>query len=249
MQIAVAAADFTPAEADQLRRAMGSKRSGERIDALQQRLYDGMADNGITGAEADEIFDKIKAFASFGFAESHAISFAFLVYASSWLKLYYPAAFCAALLNAQPMGFYSPQSLVHDARRHGVVVVGPDINVSGATATLEPTDEATYAGPGPQPSPRCAWGCPACATIETDLAERIVAARERDGAFTSMSDLAHRVGLSRRPGRGAGHRRRVRLLRAGPPRGAVGRRRRRGQPSRPARPADDRHAPHRRCPR
>ncbi len=93
--------------------------------------------NAIVGSEADLIFEKIKAFASFGFAESHAISFALLVYASSWLKLYHPAAFCAALLNAQPMGFYSPQSLVHDAKRHGIVVLGPDINLSGAAATLE----------------------------------------------------------------------------------------------------------------
>src|SRR6201999_3018272 len=149
MQIAVAAADFTPAEADQLRRAMGSKRSTDRIDAMKARLYAGMAGNGITGPQADSIFDKIKAFASFGFAESHAISFAFLVLASSWLKLYHPAAFCASLLNAQPMGFYSPQSLVHDAKRHGVVVLGPDINASGAAATLEAADGGTYAGPGP----------------------------------------------------------------------------------------------------
>ena len=122
MQIAVDVADFTPSEADQLRRAMGSKRSRDKIDAMRIRLYDGMKANGITGAKADEIYEKIKAFASFGFAESHSISFALLVYASSWLKLHYPAAFCAALLNAQPMGFYSPQSLVHDAKRHGIEV-------------------------------------------------------------------------------------------------------------------------------
>ena len=195
MQIAVAAADFTPAEADQLRRAMGSKRSGERIDELKIRLYDGMAGNGITGAEADTIFEKIKAFASFGFAESHAISFAFLVYASSWLKLYHPAAFCAALLNAQPMGFYSPQSLVHDAKRHGVVVLGPDINISAATATLEPTTEATYTGPGPS-QPAVRMGLTSVRTIETDAGRTDRRRSEAMGAFTSMSDLAHRVGLS-----------------------------------------------------
>src|SRR3978361_54900 len=100
-----------------------------------------MRANGIIGPPADDIYQRIKAFASFGFAESHSISFAFLVYASSWLKLYHPAAFCASLLNAQPMGFYSPQSLVHDAKRHGVVVLGPDLNTSGAEATLEPIDE------------------------------------------------------------------------------------------------------------
>src|SRR5213076_1702611 len=134
MQIAVAVADFSPAEADQLRRAMGSKRSRDRIDAMRIRLYDGMAGNGITGKAADSIYEKIQAFAAFGFAESHSISFALLVYASSWLKRHYPAAFCAALINAQPMGFYSVQSLVHDAKRHGIEVRRPDINRSAADA-------------------------------------------------------------------------------------------------------------------
>ena len=150
MQLAIDAAGCTPVEADQLRRAMGSKRSGERMDAMRERLYAGMNARGITGAVADDVYVKIRAFAAFGFAESHSISFAFLVYASSWLKLYHPAAFCAALLNAQPMGFYSPQSLVQDAKRHGVEVRGPDLNASGAGATLEPptafgTSERPYA--------------------------------------------------------------------------------------------------------
>ena len=105
MQLAIDAAGCSPSEADQVRRAMGSKRSHERMEALRHRLYAGMARNGIVGAAADDIYLKIKSFASFGFAESHSISFAFLVYASSWLKLYHPAAFCASLLNAQPMGF------------------------------------------------------------------------------------------------------------------------------------------------
>jgi error-prone DNA polymerase len=202
MQIAVAAANFTPSEADQLRRAMGSKRSDARIDALRQRLYDGMADNGITGAPADEIVDKIKAFAAFGFAESHSISFALLVYASSWLKLHYPAAFCAALLNAQPMGFYSPQSLVADARRHGVQTHGPDINVSAAAATLEADQHMRETrGPFPcscreTPQPAVRLGLSSVRTIGDDLAERIVADRNSGGAFRSMADLSHRVGLS-----------------------------------------------------
>ncbi|MGI8761026.1 MAG: error-prone DNA polymerase [Jatrophihabitantaceae bacterium] len=140
MQLAVAVADFSPSEADQLRRAMGSKRSRDRIETMRSRLYDGMAANGITGEVADRIYEKIQAFASFGFAESHSISFALLVYASSWLKRHYPAAFCAALLNAQPMGFYSPQSLVHDARRHGVQVRPPSLAVSAAAAALEPAE-------------------------------------------------------------------------------------------------------------
>ena len=117
-----------------------------------------MAANGITGQTADEIYLKIEAFANFGFAESHSISFALLVYASTWLRLHYPAAFLAALLRAQPMGFYSPQSLVADARRHGVTVRRPDLQTSGVHAHLEPTtpstitrtgaDEGANAGPG-----------------------------------------------------------------------------------------------------
>jgi error-prone DNA polymerase len=146
MQMAIDAAGFTPGEADQLRQAMASKRSHERMGRLRDRLYEGMATNGITGEVADRIWDKLAAFASYGFPESHSVSFAYLVYASSWLKRYYPAAFCAALLNAQPMGFYSPHSLTQDARRHGVEVRTPDLACSGAHATLEPPSDP----PGPE---------------------------------------------------------------------------------------------------
>src|SRR5690606_29360361 len=100
MQIAVTAAGFSPGEADELRRAMGNKRSHAKMAALRQRLYDGMAANGITGQAADDIYTRIESFASFGFPESHSFSFAFLAMASSWLKRYYPAAFLAGLLNA-----------------------------------------------------------------------------------------------------------------------------------------------------
>jgi error-prone DNA polymerase len=211
MQLAIDAAGCTASEADQVRRAMGSKRSAEKMEALRIRLYDGMQANGIDGAAADDIFDKIKAFAAFGFAESHSISFAFLVYASSWLKLYHPAAFCAALLNAQPMGFYSPQSLVHDAKRHGVIVRGPSINVSAAGACLEPEDldpggrpensypagvpTAGYTGPGPaQPAVRL--GLSSVRGIGDDLAEAIVAERAVHGPYRSMADLSRRIGTS-----------------------------------------------------
>ena len=137
MQMAIDVASFTPAEADELRQAMGSKRSARRMEALKQRLYAGMAGNGITGEVADELYVKLKAFANYGFPESHSVSFAYLVYASVWIKYYEPAAFCAALINAQPMGFWSPHTLVQDARRHGVTVHTPDLNASGAGATLE----------------------------------------------------------------------------------------------------------------
>jgi error-prone DNA polymerase len=137
MAMAVALGDCSRDDADLLRRAMGSKRGVERIESIKQKLYAGMARRGLTGDKADAIYVKILSFANFGFAESHALSFALLVYASSWFKLHYPAAFLAGLLRNQPMGFYSPQSLVGDARRHGVTVHRPDVALSGAQAGLE----------------------------------------------------------------------------------------------------------------
>lgn len=142
MQMAIDVAGFTPSEADQLRQAMGSKRSRARMEKLKIRLFEGMAERGITGEVAEEIFMKMAAFANYGFPESHSVSFSYLVYASSWIKFHEPAAFCAALLNAQPMGFWSPHSLCQDARRHGVVVLSPDLNASLALATLEPCPES-----------------------------------------------------------------------------------------------------------
>ena len=196
MQIAVAVADFTPAEADQLRRAMGSKRAHDKIDAMRLRLYEGMAANGITGAMADEIYEKIRAFAAFGFAESHSISFALLVYASSWLKRHYPAAFCAALINAQPMGFYSAQSLIHDAKRHGIEIRKPSLNVSLATASLEAGDGPSQCECLDAPQPAVRLGLQSVRTISDDLAASIVTERDARGPYTSMADLARRVGLT-----------------------------------------------------
>jgi error-prone DNA polymerase len=138
MQMAIDVAGFTAAESDQLRQAMSSKRSHTRMARLRARLMEGMAANGITGATAEEIAHKLEAFADFGFPESHSVSFAYLVYSSSWIKYHYPAEFAAALLNAQPMGFYSPHTIIRDARRHGVEVLGPDVNGSRREATLEP---------------------------------------------------------------------------------------------------------------
>jgi error-prone DNA polymerase len=137
MQIAIDCAGFSASEADRLRQAMSSKRAPERIEELRSRLLGGMSEHGIPLAVAEDIYEKILAFSSYGFPESHAISFAYLVYASAWLKCYYPAAFTAALLRAQPMGFYSPASLISDVRRHGVEIRGVDVNASGALATLE----------------------------------------------------------------------------------------------------------------
>nr|WP_232541780.1 error-prone DNA polymerase [Nocardia bovistercoris] len=184
MQMAVDVAGFSAAEADQLRRAMGSKRSPERMERLRERLYRGMRElHGITGEIADRIYEKLHAFANFGFPESHSQSFASLVFYSAWFKLHYPAAFCAGLLRAQPMGFYSPQSLVADARRHGVTVHGPDINASLAEAELENRGSEVR------------LGLAAVRHLGADLAEKIVTARE-SGPYTTFLDLTGRVELT-----------------------------------------------------
>ena len=182
MQMAIDVAGFTPSEADQLRQAMGSKRSRAKMERLKQRLFDGMAERGITGAVADEIFTKMAAFANYGFPESHSVSFSYLVYASAWIKFHEPAAFCAALLNAQPMGFWSPHSLVQDARRHGVMVFTPDLNASLAAATLEPCD--TSVG-----GVAVRLGTGSLRGIGAALAADIEAGRP----YASMEDLVRRV--------------------------------------------------------
>ncbi|AGL15501.1 error-prone DNA polymerase [Actinoplanes sp. N902-109] len=203
MQLAIDVAGFDPAEADQLRRAMGSKRSVEKMERIKSRLYEGMAGRGITGELADDLFVKLSAFASYGFPESHAMSFAYLVYASAWLKRYHPAPFCAALLNAQPMGFYSPQSLVDDARRHGVEVRRPDINLSDAAATLESTPATRWgSGPGEPPhawglgGPAVRMGLSSVRTLGEDMATTIERERRTHGPFRDMADLARRTGCS-----------------------------------------------------
>ncbi|WP_191495769.1 error-prone DNA polymerase [Mycobacterium simulans] len=185
MQLAVDCAGFSAAEADQLRRAMGSKRSAERMRRLRGRFYDGMRRlHGADDELIDRIYEKLEAFANFGFPESHALSFASLVFYSSWFKLHHPAAFCAALLRAQPMGFYSPQSLVADARRHGVVVRGADVNASLAHATLENVGTEVR------------LGLAAVRHIGQDLAEKLADERKANGPLTSLLDLTSRVQLS-----------------------------------------------------
>ncbi|WP_020662677.1 error-prone DNA polymerase [Amycolatopsis benzoatilytica] len=189
MQIALDVADFTPAEADQLRHAMGSKRSQRKMERLHRRFLDGAMANGLDAELAEKIFQKLKAFANFGFPESHALSFAHLVFASAYFKYYHPDAFCAGLLRAQPMGFYSPQSLVADARRHGVSTLGPAINRSLPHATLEalPGNEKYHAVRG---------GLGTVRAIGETLAKEIVAERTANGRYESMSDLGRRVRLT-----------------------------------------------------
>ncbi|MCS6710641.1 error-prone DNA polymerase [Brachybacterium sp. EF45031] len=218
MQMVVDVADFTPAQADQLRRAMGAKRSTEKMLALSDELFSGMARHGIVGEDAQLIHRKLLAFANYGFPESHAYSFAYLVYASAYLKCHYPAAFTAALLRSQPMGFYSPQSLVADARRHGVLTRGVDILHSDVETTLEldpehrpytvPTDEQIRAeqlpartqvqGERAAAGPAIRLGLTQVRGVGEEAAERIVAERERGGAYRSVPDLARRVRLTAR---------------------------------------------------
>ncbi|MGN6406145.1 error-prone DNA polymerase [Sinomonas sp.] len=225
MQMAMAIGGCTAEDADLLRRAMGSKRGVERIGSLHDKLFAGMAANGLTPEESQAIYTQIAAFADFGFAESHSISFAVLVYASSWLKLHYPGAFLASLLRAQPMGFYSPQTLVADARRHGVTVLRPCILRSLADASLETADidghsparggldsclEFRQPEPGrfDQKAPDMSsvhrrdashavrLGLSSVTGIGKDLAERIVAEREANDPYVDLAELSRRVGLS-----------------------------------------------------
>jgi error-prone DNA polymerase len=186
MQIAIDVAGFTPAESDQLRQAMGSKRSVEKMTALRERLYSGMAERGIVGEAAEAVWEKLVAFANFGFPESHSVSFAYLVYASAWLKYHYPAAFCGGLLDGQPMGFWSPQTIVSDSRRHGVVVFHPDINLSRAKSRLEPHVPSVGGA-------AVRLGLSYVRGIGSDLAEQIAAGQP----YWGMEDVVRRGGLSR----------------------------------------------------
>ncbi len=182
MEMAVAIAGFSAADADELRQAMAAKRSALRMEKMRARLYEGMAARGVTGAVADQVFEALAAFANFGFPESHSVSFAHLVYSSAWLKLHYPAAFTAGLLNSQPMGFWSPQSLVADARRHGVRVRRPHVNRSEVGASLE----------GPSPDPVLRLGLGSVRGVGEATAERIVAGRPWRGG----EDLVRRAGVT-----------------------------------------------------
>jgi error-prone DNA polymerase len=140
MEIAIVAAGFTPAEADGLRRSMATFKSKGKVSWYREKLVNGMMKKGYTEAFAQRVFKQIEGFGSYGFPESHAASFALLVYISSWIKCYYPDIFAAALLNSQPMGFYQPAQIVIDARKHGVVIRPVDINYSEWDNTLEEKD-------------------------------------------------------------------------------------------------------------
>lgn len=190
MQIAKVAAGFTDDEADGLRRAMATFRNGGTVAEWRTRMIEGMVTNGYARDFAERCYRQIEGFGSYGFPESHAISFALLVYVSAWLKCRYPAVFTCALLNSQPMGFYAPAQLVRDAVEHGVVIRPVDVQASIWDCTLEP----------------CAGGFALrlglrmVSGLSRAEGDALVAARQRgNGApFTSVEDLARRVGLKRR---------------------------------------------------
>jgi error-prone DNA polymerase len=187
MQIAIDVAGFTPTEADELRQAMSAKRSGERMARLRDRLFAGMAARQVSTEVSEQVYAALAAFANFGFPESHSVAFAHLVYSTAWCKVHYPAAFTAGLLNAQPMGFWSPQSLIADAKRHGVEIRRPDANASRAGAWLE-----DGAG-GSRETPVIRLGLSSVRGIGDETAERIA-----DGQpWSGMEDLVRRAGVSR----------------------------------------------------
>jgi error-prone DNA polymerase len=186
--LAIVAAGFSPGEADQLRRAMAAWRRKGALETFHQKLVDGMRARGYSLDFAERLFHQIKGFGEYGFPESHAASFALLVYASAWLKRHYPAAFLAALLNSQPMGFYAPAQLVADAQRHGVDVRPVDINASGAECTLEAIADGRFAV-------RLGWNM--VSGLSTAHAARIVRARG-DVPFRSVADVIQRTGIRSR---------------------------------------------------
>ena len=184
MQIAMLAAGFTAGEADGLRRSMAAWKRKGGLEKYYRKIVDGMTTRGYELAFAEQIFEQIKGFSEYGFSESHAASFALLVYASCWLKHAEPACFLAGMLNAQPLGFYSPNQLVQDAKRHGVEVRPVDVMDSGVDATLEDLPHA----------PAVRLGLRLVAGLPRSTAERIVAARAAQ-PFESAQDLSRRARL------------------------------------------------------
>ena len=184
MQIAIVAAGFTPSEADQLRRAMGTFKFTDGVKHFHDKLVQGMIANGYPPEFAERTFKQLDGFGSYGFPESHAASFALIAYASSWMKCHHPDVFLAAILNAQPMGFYAPAQLVRDAEQHGVEIGPPDINHSRWDCTLEPADGGRFA---------VRLGLRTARGLANRDGASIVAARH--GAFASVEDVWRRAGV------------------------------------------------------
>ena len=185
MQLAIVAADFTPGEADQLRRAMAAWRRKGNLQKYQDKLRAGMAANGLPAEFAERIVLQIQGFGEYGFPESHAASFALLVYASAWFKRHHPAIFLCGLLNSQPMGFYSPSMLIQDARRHGVSVLPPDVIASDWESRVDAGGAVRL-------------GLREISGFSQAAARRIAQARESGSPFKHVADLSVRASLSSR---------------------------------------------------
>ncbi len=188
MRLAVVAAGFTPGEADQLRRAMAAWRRSGQIEKFKLKLVRGMLERGYSKQFAEQIYRQIRGFGEYGFPESHAASFALLVYASAWLKCYHPAAFCGAMLNSQPLGFYTPGQLVRDAREHGVEVRPVDVNRSDWDCTLEAGGSA---------GPALRLGFRVIRGLSEEKVRGVVAARCESGGIRSLRQLARQSDVSR----------------------------------------------------
>jgi error-prone DNA polymerase len=206
LEVAIVLAGFTVGEAEGLRRAMSRKRSHDALEAYRTRFVSGAADKGVDAETANSVFDKLVGFSGFGFPKAHAAAFGLLGYQSQWLRRHYPAEFLCALLNAQPMGFYPPATLVRDAQRRGVEVVPPDVNLSGAKCSIEPMDEGTWLKPGTS-TQEGAWLQPGTAVVRIGLnyiasvgvedAVALVTERDANGGYQDIADLARRGKLSR----------------------------------------------------
>jgi len=185
MRVAIACAGFTPSEADQLRRSMATFKHTGGVSKFRDKLVSGMIAHGYEREYAEQTFRQLEGFGSYGFPESHAASFALIAYASSWLKCHHPDVFCAALLNAQPMGFYAPAQIVRDAREHGVDVRPVCVNASRFDCSLEPTEEDRFA---------VRLGLRMVRGFANAHAAALIAARA-DEPFASIDDLWHRAGV------------------------------------------------------
>lgn len=195
MRLAVVAAGFTPGEADQLRRAMGAWRRPGVIDQFHHKLVGGMLARGLSRTFADQLFKQIRGFGEYGFPESHAASFALLVYVSAWLKCYYPDAYAAALINSQPMGFYAPAQLIRDAQQHGVRVLPVDVNFSEPDCTLEPMAEKERQLADGQVALRL--GLRMLHGLADSVAAQVVSARNAGKMFRTFQEFVHRTRLGR----------------------------------------------------
>jgi len=193
MRLAVVGAGYSPGEADQLRRDMAAWRKSGRLERHRQRLIAGFEKTGVDVEFADRLYEQIKGFGEYGFPESHAASFAILVYASAWLKRWFPAEFACALLNSLPMGFYGPSQIVADAQRHGVVVRVVDVNASEWDCTLERDGGRSAAD-----APALRLGLCLVKGLRQDVVTALVAERTRQGSFVDVADVVRRARLDKR---------------------------------------------------